>query len=73
MPAQQNLHRVTSRAGLTIGQMPGASRLDIKTLLYCFFHIFRLFTTRQKCRAFWLLGLAYRSGKLITVAFIVFE
>jgi len=37
MPAQQNLHRVTSRAGLTIGQMPGASRLDIKTLLYCFF------------------------------------
>ena len=37
------------------------------------FRIFRLFTTRQNGRAFWLLGLVYRSRKLITLAFIVFE
>jgi len=45
------------RAELTIGQtgqMPGASRLNIKTLLL-FFHVYRLFTTRQNCRACWLL------------------
>jgi len=37
------------------------------------FSIFRLFTTRQNCRAFWLLRLVYRSGKLTTFALIVFE
>ena len=37
------------------------------------FHSVRLFTMRQNCRAFWLLHLVYRSGKLITLAFIVFE
>ena len=37
------------------------------------FHIFRLFTTRQNCRVFWILRLVYRSRKLITLAFIVFE
>ena len=37
------------------------------------FHIFRLSITRQNCRAFWLLRLVYRSGKLVTLAFIIFE
>ena len=36
-------------------------------------HVFRLFTTRQNCRAFWLLRLVHRSEKLVTLAFIVFE
>jgi len=30
----------------------GASRLNMKTLLYWFFNVFRLLTTRQNCRAF---------------------
>jgi len=50
----------------------GASRSDIKALL-CWFFIVRLFTTRQNCRAFLLLRLVDGSGKLITLAFIVFE
>ena len=37
------------------------------------FHVFSLFTTRQNCRAFWLLCLVYRLRKLTTVAFIVFK
>jgi len=32
------------------------------------FHVFRLFTTRQNCRTFWLLCLAYRLRKLTALA-----
>jgi len=49
------LRKPSGRAGLTIGQtgqMPGASRLNVKTFLLMVFHIFRLFTTRQNFRAF---------------------
>ena len=70
-----------SRAGLTIGQtgqMPGASpfwgpHAWISKHSFTVFHSVRLFTMRQNCRAFWLLHLVYRSGKLITLSFIVFE
>jgi len=65
---------VLGRAGSTIGQtgqMPGASRLNIKTLLVL--HIFGLFTTRQNCRAFSLLRLVYRVSKLTPLVFIDFE
>ena len=77
-PASQSklITWVISRAGLTIGptaQMPGASRLNTKTLLYCFFHVFSLLTTCQNRRAFWLLRLVYRLRKLKTMAFIGFE
>ena len=72
---------VTPRAGLTIGQtgqMPRASRFWgprawIPKHSFTGFSYFRLFTTRQNCRGFWLLRLAYRPGKLLTLAFIVFE
>ena len=37
------------------------------------FHVFRLFTTCQNCRAFWLLCLAYKLRKLTTLAIIVCE
>ena len=39
------------------------------------FHVFRLFTTRRSCRAFWLLRFVrvYRLRKLTTLGFIVFE
>jgi len=70
------LRKPSGRAGWTIGQtgqMPGASRLNVKTFLLMVFHIFRLFTTRQKCRDFWLLRLVYRLRKLTTLALIVFE
>jgi len=40
---------------------------------WLFFHIFRLFITHQNCRAFWLLRSVYRSGKLVTLTFIIFE
>jgi len=50
-----------------------ASRLNVKTFLLVVFHIFRLFTTRQNWRAFWLLRLVYRLRKLTTSALIVFE
>jgi len=56
-PLQQT--GAVGRAGLTIGQtgqMPGASRLNIKIVL-SWFQVFRLFTTRRNCRAFWLLRL----------------
>jgi len=36
-----------------------------------FFHVFKLFTTRQNCRAFWLLRLRYTLRKLTTLAFKV--
>ena len=42
----------------------GASCLNMKTLLYWFFNVFRLLTTRQNCRAFWLLHLVHRLRKL---------
>ena len=53
--------------------MPGASRLNVKTFLLMVFRIFRLLTTRQNCRAFWLLHLVYRLMKLTNLALIVFE
>ena len=70
-------HRV-ARAGLTIGQMPGPHAFGGLALGYqntplLVFHSLRLFTMRQNCWAFWLLRLVYRSGKLITLLFIVFE
>ena len=37
------------------------------------FHVFRLFTTRRNCKAFWLLPLVYGLRKLTTLACIVFE
>ena len=66
-----------TRAGLTIGQtgqMPGALRLNIKTLLYWFF-IFLGCWPRVKIVEFfeycvWYIG---QGNKLITLAFIVFE
>jgi len=70
------------RTGLTIGQtgqMTGASRFwephasIPKHFLIVFFCVFRLFTTRQNCRAFWLPRLVYRLRKLSTLLFIVFE
>ena len=70
----------SSRAGLTIGQtvqMPGASRfwapLEHQNTPLLVFHVFRLFTTRQNCRAFWQPLLVYSLRKLTTLAFIVFE
>ena len=67
------------RAGLTIGQtgqMPGASRFWgpgawISKSPLMVFHVFKLFTTRQNCRAFWLLRLEYTLRKLTTFAFKV--
>jgi len=64
-----------SRAGLTIGQAgkcPGP-RAWISKHSFTGFSFFRLFTTHQIWRAFWLPCLVYRSGKLITLAFVVFE
>jgi len=49
-----------------------ASHLNIKTLLYCFFHVFRLLTNRQNCILL-SLRLVYRLRKLTTLAFMVFE
>jgi len=63
------------RAGLIIGQtgqMPGASRLDIKTLLYWLFIVLGS-SPCFKIVVFLLLRLVYRSGKLITLVFIIFE
>jgi len=59
------------------GNCPGPRAFGVLALGYqntpLVFHSFRLFTMRQNCRAFWLLRLVYRSRKLITLAFIVFE
>ena len=60
-----------SRVGLTIGQTGqmtrasqfwGALCLNVKTFLYWFFMFLGLFTTRQTCRAFWLLRLISTVG-----------
>jgi len=53
--------------------LSGASRLNIKILLFLVFHVFRLFNVRQNCRAFWWLRLVYKLRKLTTLAFIDFE
>ena len=57
------------------GNCPGPRAFGVLAFGYqntpLVFHSFRLFTTRQNCRAFWLLRLVYRSKKLITLAFIV--
>jgi len=50
-----------------------ASRLNIKNSPLQVLQVFRLFTTRRNCRAFWLLHSVYRLGKLTTLACIVFE
>ena len=51
----------------------GASRLEYQNTPLLVFHVFRLFTTRQNCRSFWLLRLVYRLRKLTTLVFTVFE
>jgi len=46
------------------GKCPGP-RAWISKRSFIGFSYFRLFTTRQNCRSFWLLRLVYRSGKLV--------
>jgi len=73
---QWPLRTLVGRAGLTIwqtGELPGASRLNIKTLLFLVFHVYRLFTKCQNCRAFWWLRFVCKLRKLPTLAFIDFR
>jgi len=54
------------------GKCPGP-RARISKHSFTAFSCFRLFTTRQHCRAFWLLRLVHKLRKLKTLEFTVFE
>jgi len=70
---QGRINHLANRANARGLTLSGASCLNIKTLLFLVFHVFRLLNVRQNCRAFWWLRLVYKLRKLTTLAFIDFE
>jgi len=67
---QGRINQWANRGKYPAPQVLGDLALEYQNTPLLVFHVFRLFTTRQKCWAFWWLRLVYRLSKL-TVAFIV--